>query len=213
MRPPRHLSVPSSSAPDLADQVIAATISVVGSNGYEAATTGQIAQAAGTTVAELSRLFHDKDGCCLRAFDAVCEQLDCLLLPIYLRPDPWEERISAAALTAARYCGAHEDRVSFAIEERFRRGRTPLGEASLGLHLRQVDMIRYEVAEPEEIPDAAAEIVVGSFLEALLNCHSRGRLADFERMLPDLLFNALRLYRGVDAAEVALASLKPEILR
>jgi AcrR family transcriptional regulator len=187
--------------PELTELVLDATIAAVSSHGFEATTTELIAKEAGATVADVVRSVGDKDSCCLRAFDAVCEQVDCLLLPIYLRPAPWQERISAAAIAAARYCRDHEERVGFAVDERFRRGRTPLGEASLRLHLCHVDSIRYEVADPQRIPVAAAELAVGSFLETLVSLHTEGRLVDFELAVPGLLYNTFRLYLGLDAAE------------
>jgi AcrR family transcriptional regulator len=187
--------------PELTQLVVEATIAAVASHGFEATTTDLIAKGAGATVADVVRFVGEKDSCCLRAFEAVCEQVDCLLLPIYLRPGPWQERISAAAAAAAGYCRENEERVRFAIDERFRRGHAPLGESSLRLHLGQVDAVRHEVAEPERIPVAAAELAVGSFLETLVSLHTEGRLADFELALPGLLYNTFRLYLGLDAAE------------
>lgn len=187
--------------PELTRLIVEATIAAVVSHGYESTTTDLIALQAGASAEMVIQSVGDKDSCCQRAFEAVCEQVDCLLLPIYLRPDPWQERISAAAAAAAVYCRENEDRVGFAIDERFRRGRIPLGESSLRLHLGQVDAIRHEVAEPERIPVAAAELAVGSFLETLVSLHTEGRLADFELAVPGLLYNTFRLYLGLDAAE------------
>lgn len=186
--------------PTGAQLIVEATISTVTSEGFEETTTDLIAQRAGVSTEEVVRTVGSKDSCCRRAFDAVCEEVDCLLLPIYLRPDPWQERISAAAMAAAGYCREYEERVRFAIEERFRRGHTPLGEASLRLHLDQVDAIRHEVAEPERIPVAAAEIAVGSFIETLVSLHTEDRLADFDLAVPGLLYNTFRLYLGLEAA-------------
>lgn len=185
-------------------RVLDATIATVASHGFQATTTELIAEQAGVGVGDVVRGVGDRDVCCMRAFEAVCEQVDCLLLPIYLRPEPWRQRISAAAITAARYCRDHEERVRFAIDERFRRGRMPLGERSLRLHLRQVDSFRHEVAEPERIPVAAAELAVGSFLETLVSLRNEERLADFELAVPGLLYNTFRLYLGVEAAEDVL---------
>lgn len=187
--------------------IVEATISAVASHGFEATTTDLIAQRAGVSTEEVLRNSGDKDSCCLRAFDAVCEQVDCLLLPIYLRPEPWQERISAAAIAAAGYCRQYEDRVQFAIDERFRRGRIPLGESSLCLHLQQVDSFRFEAAEPERIPAAAAELAVGAFIETLVSLHTEDRLADFELTVPGLLYNTFRLYLGLEAAEEVLKTL------
>ena len=187
--------------PDVPCLVVEATIAVVTLHGYERATTQLIAKRAEIPAAEVARRFGDMDSCCLRAFDAVCEQLDCLLLPIYLRPEPWEDRIPAAVIAVARFCREHEDRVRFAIEERLRRGHVPMGESSLRLHLRQVDAIRHEVAEPDRIPAAAAELAIGSFLEALVRRHAEGSIGDLELEVPSLLYNIFRLYRGLEAAE------------
>lgn len=197
-----------SGRPELPQRIIEATIAAVGSHGFEATTTDLIAQRVGASVDAVIRSVGDKDSCCMRAFDAVCEEVDCLLLPIYLRPEPWQERISAAAIAAARYCREHEERVRFAIEERFRRGRTPLGEASLRLHLEQVDSIRLEVAEPERIPVAAAELAIGSFIETLVSMHTENRVADFELAVPGLLYNTFRLYLGLEAAGDLLKSAR-----
>lgn len=198
--------------PELTQHIIEATFAVVASHGFEATTTDLIARQTGASVEAVVRSVGDKDRCCLRAFEAVCEQVDCLLLPIYLRPEPWQERISAAAAAAARYCCEHEERVRFAIDERFRRGRLPLGEASLCLHLQQVDSIRQEAAEPEQIPVAAAELAVGSALETLVGLHAEGRLADAELAVPGLLYNTFRLYLGLEVAEDLLKA-RPDLCR
>lgn len=184
----------------LRQRIVEATVAAVASHGFESTTTNLIARRAGVSVEAVIQSVGDKDSCCLRAFEAVCEEVDCLLLPIYLRPEPWQERISAAAVAAARYCREYKERVRFAIDERFRRGRTPLGEKSLRLHLDQVDSIRHEVAEPERIPVAAAELAVGSFIETLVSLHTDDRLADFELAVPGLLHNTFRLYLGLEAA-------------
>jgi AcrR family transcriptional regulator len=199
-----QLGTPASS---VGEDIVEATIAVVASHGFEATTTELIARRAGVSAADVIRSVGGKDSCCLRAFDAVCEQVDCLLLPIYLRPEPWQDRISAAAFAAASYCREYEERVRFAIDERFRRGRLPLGEPSLRLHLEQVDSIRCEVPEPEGIPAAAAELAVGSFLETLVSLHAEGDLGEFELAVPGLLYNTFRLYLGLEAAEDVLKTL------
>jgi len=186
---------------ELTQQIIGATIAAVTAHGFEATTTDLIAQGAGASVAEVIGNVGDKDICCLRAFDAVCEQVDCLLLPIYLGPEPWQERISASAIAVACYCRRHAERVEFAIDERVRRGRIPLGESSLSLHLDQVDSIRHESAAPERIPVAAAELAVGSVLETLVSLNREGHIADFELSVPGLLHITFRLYLGLEAAE------------
>lgn len=143
---------------------------------------------------------YDED-LCGRAFGVVCERFDRHLLPIYLSPQPWRPRMRAVAFAAARYCREHPAEIDFGIFAVSRNPRAPLGERSLRLHIREIDSVRREMADPDRAPKAAAEFVVGAFLELVMRCHAAGSYKEMEAGVPELVYRGNALYFGVEAAE------------
>jgi AcrR family transcriptional regulator len=190
-------------------RVIDATIDLVVGHGYEALTLERIVERARTTFAELNRHFADEDDCCQGAFEEVCARFDRQLLPIYLRPDPWRERMRAAAYAAVRYCSDHEDEVRFAIAEQLRHPRAGAGERTLRLHLEQVDSVRWKLPDPEAIPATAAEFAIGCFIELLLRSHAEGDFGRLRGGIQELLYSVTDVYLGSEAAEEELALAPP----
>ena len=193
------------------DRLIAAAISLVADAGYEQVTAGAIEARAGLTAGEFGRHFSSADDCLRGAFDAVCDRFDRQLLPIYLRPAPWLERMRAAARATVDFCREHEEQVSFAIGEKLRHPSHAQGERSLRLHLEEIESARRELPEPERVHASAAEFAVGCFLERAKTCHSSGELAQLERWLPDLMYTVTDAFLGPAAAEEEMKSMQGEL--
>jgi hypothetical protein len=141
---------------------------------------------------------------CRQAFAVVCDRFDRHLLPLYLSPQPWRPRMRAVAYAAARYCREHPAEIDFGIAAVSRNPRAPLGERSLRLHIGEIDSVRREMADPDRAPKAAAEFVVGAFLELVMRSHAAGSYEEMEAGVPQLVYRANELYIGVEAAEEEL---------
>jgi hypothetical protein len=146
---------------------------------------------------------YDED-LCRRAFAEICERFDRHLLPLYLSPQPWRPRMRAVAYAAARYCREHPEEIEFGIAEVSRDPGAPLGERSLRLHIGEIDSVRREMTNPDRVPKAAAEFVVGAFLRLVMRSHAAGSYEGMEAAVPELLYRANELYLGVEAAEEEL---------
>ena len=146
---------------------------------------------------------YDED-LCRRAFAEVCERFDRHLLPLYLSPRPWRERMRAVAYAAARYCREHPEEIEFGIAEVSRDPRSPLGERSLRLHIGEIDSVRRELADPDRVPKTAGEFVVGAFLALVMRCHAAGSYEEMEAGVPELLYRGNELYLGIEVAEEEL---------
>jgi AcrR family transcriptional regulator len=186
------------------ERLIDALVALVAEVGFEAASVEAVAERAETTLAAFHRHLGDKEEGCARALRELCDRFDRHLLPVYLRPDPWRQRVRAAALAAAGYIREHPEQVAFAIAERSRRGHLPEAEPSLRLHLAEVDSVRWELPEPETVPATAAEFSVGSFLESVVRIHGEGSFDRLEAALADLLYSVYGIYLGREAAEQEL---------
>ena len=193
------------------DRLIAAAISLVAERGCEQVTAGTIAARAGLTTGEFGRHFSSADDCLRGAFEAVCDRFDRQLLPIYLRPAPWRERMRAAARATVDFCRDHEEQVSFAIGEKLRHPSHAQGERSLRLHLEEIESGRQELPAAERVPASATEFAVGCFLERAKTCHSRGELAQLERWLPDLMYSVTDAFLGPVVAEEEMRSMQGEL--
>ena len=145
---------------------------------------------------------YDED-LCRRAFEEICDRFDRHLLPLYLSPQPWRERMRAVAYAAARYCREHPAEIEFGIAEVSRDPRS-LGERSLRLHIGEIDSVRRELADPNSVPRAAGEFVVGAFLALVMRCHAAGSYEEMEAGVPELLYRGNELYLGTEVAEEEL---------
>lgn len=193
------------------DRLIAAAISLVAEGGYEQVTAGAIAARADMPTSEFGRHFSCADDCLRGAFEAVCDRFDRQLLPIYLRPAPWRERMRAAARATVDFCRDHEEQVSFAIGEKLRHPSHAQGERSLRLHLEEIESAWQELSDPKRVTASAAEFAVGCFLERAKTCHANGELAQLERWLPDLMYSVTDAFLGPVAAEEEMKSLQGEL--
>lgn len=192
------------------ERLLSAVVSLVADRGQEGVTASAIAARAGTTPNEFARHFFSPEDCRQVAFAAVCDRFDRHLLPIYLRPEPWRQRMRAAAHAAVDFCRDHEQEVRFAVGERLRHRHLAPGERSLRLHLQQIESAREEMPEPETIPPTAAEFAVGCFLEAAIRWHTSGDLRELERCRPALLYNVTDAFFGSAAAEEEMERLQRE---
>jgi len=191
------------------DRFLAAAVEEVVEGGYEATSVTAIASRTGATPTEFRSHFNGKSDCCRCALEEICERFDLQLLPVYLTIHPWRRRIRLAAYAAARFCGEHKMEIRFAIDEWRRGGRSPKAEASLCLHLEEVDRGRAEAAESSRIPLSAAELAVGAFLEVVVRADAEGRLMNLNEEIPALLYRATRTYLGGEAAEEELRLTEP----
>jgi AcrR family transcriptional regulator len=196
--------------PPARGRIIDSAIAVVVSHGYEATTTEMVLERAGVSRACFEANFADKDELCRCCFEDICERFNQRLIPYYLRPEPWRQRLRAAAYEAARYGRDHELHVRFSLAERLRSGDLTAGKQALRLHLEAVDSVRFELAEPEAVTSALAEFAVGSFLGLILTRLRHGGLDDLERYVPELMYRVVASYAGVDAAEEELLLPPPE---
>lgn len=181
-------------------RLLRSAVRLVAAVGFEATTAEMIAAAAGVSSDEFHRHFPGKSDCCREAFEAICNRFDRRLLPVYRSSAPWPARMRGAAYAAVDYCREHETEVRFGLQVRCQYGRSPRTEASLRLHLAEIDSARQEVTGRRRVPSAGAEVCLGAFLEVVVRLGSEDRLGELPGAVPALLHNAYSIYLGPEAA-------------
>ncbi|HET7454274.1 MAG TPA: TetR/AcrR family transcriptional regulator [Solirubrobacterales bacterium] len=181
-------------------RLLEAAIATVSALGYEIVTVEMIVDVAGVGEGDFERSFADKDECCRRAFEDVCDHFDRHLLPVYARTAPAPAKIRAAAYACADYCREYQQRARYGLQVRSRYGRTSRAEQSLKFHLGQMDSLRDEDTA-HRIPAAAAELSVGFFAGHAIRLDASGRLGELRASIPSLLYSVYNVYLGRSAAE------------
>ncbi len=82
-------------------------------------------------------------------------------------------------------------------------------ETSMQWFAALVDLGRAEMADPEELPRAVAEITAGSIYNRLHVAIEQGDFSAGESMVPELMYCAVLPYLGVEAALEELRMAPP----
>lgn len=190
----------------VSEQIAAAIVELVGSQGYEATTVAEICAGAGIDRATFHTCFEGKEDCFLRVHGAIADELCLRVNGAYAAPSSWRDRIWAAGWAGMHFL--HEDplRARFLLVEvngagslaQVRRDRIIQGLADL------IDGGRHELDEPDSVSRCTAEMVAGAIYGTVLAKVQGGSAERREHFLSELVYMAAMPYLGSRAAEDAL---------
>ncbi len=184
-------------------RIVAATVFLIGSRGYESVGIELVCEQARTRRSHFDRCFAGIEDCFLTVHDEVsaefCARVDASLAGT----GSWHDRIWAAGWAAMRFFGEDPTRARFLIAEvngsgngaQARRDRTLQRIADI------LDGGREQLEEPGKVSRCTAEIVAGAIYGTVLGRIESGCLERGEDFLPELVYMAVMPYLGSRAAE------------
>lgn len=194
------------------DPIAVALVEVVTECGYEAASVAAVIERAGVTPAEFERRFADKEDCVLQVFEAFIDDFKGKAQSAYDAHQDWRTALRATAYVAAGWIAENPRATRFgtvevlaAESEMIRVRREELFQWCAGL----IDAGRTVAVAPEAIPDSTAVMAIGSIAQMLMKRVQSGRKPEPMRMVPELMYLAVRPYVGEAAAREELTAPPP----
>jgi AcrR family transcriptional regulator len=197
-----------------ADPVATALVDVVAECGYEAASVEAVLERAGVSRAEFDARFAGKEDCVQKCFEAFAADFDFKVRAAYASQPTWPDNLRAAAYAAGRWFDLHPDTTRFgnvdvlaARNEMVRVRREELFQA----HAALIDAGREVAPDPGAVPAAAALMAIGAVGQMLTGRIGSGQGLETERMVPELMYAAVKPYLGEEAARRELTAPPPEL--
>jgi AcrR family transcriptional regulator len=195
-------------------RIYGALIDLVLERGYERTTVAALTERAGVSRAEFERLFAGLEDCYVKAYWAcVADPFERRVLGAFQRPGPWRERLRASAYEAARFIREHQREVRFGSIEMMGAGLIAQAhrERQLQTIVEIIDAGRYELDDPDSVSRAVAEEVLGAVYTTAVRKLGEGEGEEAERMVPELMYVAVRPYLGHEAAREELTIPPPPV--
>jgi AcrR family transcriptional regulator len=184
-------------------RIVAATVFLIGTRGYESTSIELVCEQARTRRAHFDRCFAGMEDCFLSVHDEVsaelCERVDVA----HAGADSWHDRVWAAGWAAMRFFGEDPARARFLVAEINGAGNAAQARRDRILQ-RIADIVdggREELEEPGSVSRCTAEIVAGAIYGTVLSKIESGCLERGDDFLPELVYMAVMPYLGSRAAE------------
>lgn len=187
-------------------RIAAATVQLVGAQGYEETTVEQIVARAEVEREEFDRLFDSKEGCFTQVWEAwVAENRRCVL-EAFESQGEWRAQIRAAAYAMLDFLQEDPNRTRFLALGPQMTGAIPLAkqEAEVQMYVDLVDAGRQELADPDSMGRAVADGVVGAIFGMVVERTRSDHLEEGTELVRQLLYLAMRPYLGEEIAKQEL---------
>jgi AcrR family transcriptional regulator len=200
------------SAPEW-ERICQALIDLVLERGYELTTIEAIVARAGVERTEFDRFFSDKEDCFVQAFwTYVVEVFEGRVFAAFEQYDNWRDGLRASAYEAARFIRDNPRESRFGSIEMMQVGPVAQAHRERQLH-RIVDLIdagRQELDDPDSVNRAVAEAALGAiYTMAIKELSEGGGAGAGERLVPELMYLAVRPYLGDEVAREELTIPPP----
>lgn len=183
------------------ERMLAAMLVTVNELGYRVLTVQDVLSRAGVSRPTFYEQFEDKEDCFLAAFDCAAERMRKRLDAALAEVESWRDRVREGLRALLRFVAEDPDAARTLIVE---------ARASSAAGLRRRDALldgfaaclEAEARESLEAPPSAiaAAGVVGGVESVLYARLQKGAAADFESLLPSLMYFAVLPYEGRGAA-------------
>jgi AcrR family transcriptional regulator len=184
-------------------RIVAATIDLVGSNGYAVTSVEMICERAGTRRSHFDRCFAGWEDCFLSIHDEIVAELCDRVLTSHAGASSWHDRVWAAGWAAMRFLTEDPVRARFLMVE--------INGVGDGAQMRRdrilqrltdiLDGGREELEEPNKVSRCTAEIIAGAIYGTVTAKVEAGCIERGEDFLPELVYMATLPYLGSRAAE------------
>lgn len=172
-------------------------------NGFDATSVDEVCARAKVGRPEFERRFSDLRDCCMQIYLANMDDFNDIVFGAAAGDGRWQDRLRAAAYTAARYIKARPVQTRFDMIQMLGVGELAQAyrDRTLGRIVDLIDEGRQELDDPESMSREVAVGIFGSIYQSLLK-ELRGRVgpAPVESFVPQLMYIAVRPYLGHDVA-------------
>jgi AcrR family transcriptional regulator len=195
-----------------ADPVATALVEVIAERGYEATDIDAVIRRAAVSPAEFRRRFADKEDCVQQVYEAFIADFLWHVRRAYDAAPGWPDALRAAAYAAADWMDEHPATARFGGVEilrarneavRLRREEVFLYCASL------IDRGREVAPDPGAVPEMAPMMAIGAIAMILTRRMQKGEDLETDRMVPEMMYQAVRPYLGEEIAREELARARP----
>jgi AcrR family transcriptional regulator len=192
-------------------RILDAMVATVSYRGYDRTTVERVLQTAAVAAAVFEEHFDDKLDCFLQALDELVRRIEERVRERVEREVPWPERVRSGlgALLGALSDDPDGARVILVeclsvgaiADERHR--------ALMRIFPRLLEEGRFHSANPDHLPPATSEALVGGIVAILHRRALEDRTGELPRLLGDLAYFALLPYMGHHRALVAAYAKQP----
>ena len=195
-----------------ADPAVVALLDVIAERGYEATDVAAVARRAGVSGAEFDARFADKEDCVDQVHAALVADFLWHVRRAYDAEEEWRPALRAAGYAAADWMNAHPGAARFG-------GLEVLRARSEAVRLRREEVFIYcasligrgrEAApDPAAVPETAPMMAIGAIAMILTRRMQRGEDLETDRMVPEMMYQAVRPYLGEEIAREELVMAPP----
>jgi AcrR family transcriptional regulator len=204
---------PAGRSPDpFADPVATALVEIVAERGYEATDVDAVLTRAGITMTEFRRRFADKEDCVQQVFEGFIEDFLTQVRGAFEAEERWPTSLRAAAYATTDWIDDHPDTARFGMvdvlaarNEMIRVRREEIFVYCAGL----IDAGRALAPDPATVPESAAVMAIGAVVQIVARRMQTGEDLELGRLVPELMYGAVRPYLGEEAARAELSAPRP----
>ncbi len=196
------------------DPVVRALVEVIAERGYEGTSVEEVIERAGISRAEFDARFAGKEDCMLKSFEALSAEVSWKVRVAYDSQPSWPANLRAAAYQTGRWMDAHPRATHFGNVDVLASGNEMVRirrEELFRTHAALIDAGREVAPDPAQVPEAAAMMAIGAIAQMLTQRMQSGQGLETERMVPELMYLAVRPYLGEEAARRELTAPPPEL--
>jgi AcrR family transcriptional regulator len=206
-RTPQELALDFRSFPAERARIRAAMIELVAERGYERTSLEDVLDRAAVSRADFKRYFPDKEACCVRIHAEHIQEFKHAVLGTFeaceAEGKKWRETMRITAYVAARYFRDRPIETHFNVVRMLACGEGSKAQRDELLRdfVDIIDAGRRELDDPASVSRTVAENAVGAIHEvALKEIDKFGHAEQAERLVPGLMYMAVRPYLGHEAA-------------
>jgi AcrR family transcriptional regulator len=194
------------------DPVADALVEIVTERGYEATSVEAVIERAGVTRTEFRGRFADKEDCVQQVFEAFIDDFLRQVRGAFEAEAGWPTSLRAAAYATTDWMDDHPDTARFGMvdvlaarNEMIRVRREEIFQYCAGL----IDAGRAVAPDPAAVHEAAAVMAIGAVVQIVTRRMQVGEDLEFGRLVPELMYGAVRPYLGEEAARAELGAPRP----
>lgn len=210
MIPPGNRERLASAAGDR-KRIEAAAFDLVLERGYAETTVDAVCERAEVTGEQFHRYFPDLQAWVVATYTQINDEFDCCVRAAYEAADGWRESLRAAAYAAADFFAEHPREVRFGTVAITEAGEMVAArrDANLQHFVDLIDAGRQELPDPDALGRSVAESVIGAIFERLMKDAGRGGVGHARKLVPELMYLAVRPYLGHAEALKELSTPPP----
>jgi AcrR family transcriptional regulator len=195
---------------DTDQRIYAALLELACARGYRGLSVAEVSERAGVGEAEFRTHFSSLEECALALFDEIQAEFERRVDSAYRSESEWPDSLRAVSYAVAAWieenpCEARFGSVEMLWVSELAQARR---EAGFQRFVSLIDAGRAVASDPDSIPAAAAESVIGS-VAALVTKRLQGGELKPQALVPELMSIAVRPYLGKEAAERELRMQPP----